>query len=175
MESIKDLVNQAMTEKGNDLPAESKKALEKVLIDVLEHDMTPAEAMGFGQEMLDFAYHHAYSLFEAGKHKEALGIFMWLKTLEPLKYLYLFGVAACYHHLKDYANAVGDYMMCSMIEPENPEPDFYAADCFISLKINDCAVMFLETCLKKGKGNPKYNQIHEIASMTLKTLKGENK
>jgi type III secretion system low calcium response chaperone LcrH/SycD len=175
MESIKDIVNQAIAEKGNDLPAESKKALEKMFIDIFENDAPPAEAMGFGQEMLDFAYHHAYSLFEAGKHKEALCIFIWLKTLEPLTYRYLFGVAACYHHLKEYANATGDYMMCAVIETDNPEPDFYAADCFISLHINECAIMFLETCLKKGKKNPKHNQIHEIASMTLKTLKGEIK
>lgn len=171
MESIKDMLKQIIAEKGNEIPAEAQKPVEDLFINIFDNDMTPREAMGFGQDILDFAYQHGYKLFEGGKYEEALPIFLWLRMLEPLTYRYVFSVAACYHYLKDYDSAFGQYLMASMIDPENPEPDFYASDCCLSTQSNEMAVMFLEKSLAKSEGKPEYNKIHETSLLTLNNLK----
>lgn len=173
MGTVQDAVRKAIAERGNEIPESAKKAAEDLFTNIYEKGMSPGEAMGFDPKMLDFAYQHAYKLFESGKYEEALPIFIWLRTLEPFSYRYVFSVAACHHYMKNYDGAIGQYVMCSAIDPENPEPEFYASDCFQALNAPEVAITFLENSLRKGMDDPKYDKIHEFARLTLEKLKNE--
>lgn len=168
--TVHDFIKEAMNKNAASLSPDKQAALEKVMLKVLEDGMSPGEAMGFNKQTYDFAYDHAYQLFTAGKYKEALGVFVWLKTMQPTNYLYAFNIAACYHYTKDYDNAIRQYLMSALLEPDNPEPYFYVANCFLSANNEPCAIMYLKETLARTKDKPKYEEMNKLAGMALDGL-----
>ncbi len=59
------------------------------------------------------------------------------------------GIAACFHMLKEYKNAVQAYMICAMLDPENPIPHFHASDCYVEMKDNLSAIISLDLAVQR--------------------------
>lgn len=172
MVNAQELIQKTIDRSGKNIPEEAKEGLKDVFTKMYEQGMSPREAMGFGKDMIDFAYQYAYSSFQTGKYKDALNVFIWLRTLEPLTYNYVFGVATCYHRLEMYGKAIGQYALCAGIETDNPEPCLYMAQCFFALNTPEGAVPFLKEAIARAEGKSQYARTDEIAHMLLRKIEG---
>lgn len=173
MATTQEIIKEVMEGKGAAIPENRKKAYEELMENIFENGMSPREAMGIGEGFVESAYLCGHTLFQSGKYNDAICVFKWLRMVEPFVYRYPFGIAACYHNLKDYQKAIGYYTMAASLDGENPEPYFYMADCFIMLNLNDGAVILLEKAIPIAKDKPKFASIYERSQMILKGLLAE--
>lgn len=131
MEDIKKRVERALEHLGDKVSPKIKKSVEKVILDIYEKNMTPLEAMEAKPELVEAIYQQGYLAFQSGKYKDALAIFSFLRTLDLESYRYSFAIGACYQYLKDYSNAIANYILASQFDFTNPTPYFYMYDCFM--------------------------------------------
>ena len=81
-------------------------------------------------------YNLAAAKCQTGDFRGALAFFQLLVIVELTNPLYLKGLAGCYHHLDNYAEALSLYIEAYHLEQvQQLECLFYAANCL--LKLND--------------------------------------
>jgi type III secretion system low calcium response chaperone LcrH/SycD len=140
---------------------------------VFTQGMSPKEAMGVSDGVLENIYAQAYRLYNTGKYIEATHLFRMLIMLNSLESKYILGLAACFHMLKEYDNAIQTYTMCSVIDPESPVPHYHSSDCFIQMKDYLSAMVCLEMTITHAGNKPDYAKIKERAQMSLESLKNQ--
>lgn len=149
--------------------------LNKVVEKVLKGGMLVKDAMGLNDTVVEGIYAQAYRLYNTGKYIEASHLFRMLVTMNPMESKYTLGLAACFHMLKEYRNAVQAYTICSLIDPENPVPHYHASDCYIQMKDPLSAIVALEMTIKRAGDKKEYAAIKDRAKMTLEGVKKEFK
>ena len=127
--------------------------------------------MHLTDEYVENIYAQAYRLYNTGKYDEAMHLFRVLIMMNSMEPKYMMGLAASYHMLKDYVNAIQTYMMCSVFDPSNPIPHYHSADCFIQMKDFFSAMMSLELTIERAGSDPRYATIKERAKLSLERLK----
>ncbi len=119
-------------------------------------------------------YRIACNLYKSGKYKEAIPFFMLLGATNAKDYRYLIAIAACYHMLKSYSEAAPAYTIASVLDPDNPYPQYHLADCFIRMHENVGAYVALEMAITRCKKNPrKYKGLMDRVNALLNKLKKE--
>ncbi len=93
-----------------------------------------------------------------------------LNAMEPK---YTLGLAACFHMLKEYYNAIQTYTMSAALDPENPVPHYHSSDCFIQMKDYLSAMICLELAISKAGNKPEYAKMKERAQLSLESLKNQ--
>ncbi len=149
--------------------------LSQVIDKVLKGGMLVKDAMGLNETVVEGIYAQAYRLYNTGKYIEASHLFRMLIAINPTEAKYTLGLAACFHMLKEYRNAVQAYTICGLIDPENPVPHYHASDCYIQLKDILSAIVALEITIKRSGEKKEYTTIKDRARMTLEGLKKEFK
>lgn len=150
-----------------------KQALGDVTKKVLTQGMSPKEAMGVGNGVLESIYAQAYRLYNTGKYIEATHLFRMLIMMNSLEPKYILGLAACFHMLKEYDNAIQTYTICSIIDADNPIPHYHSSDCFIQMKDYLSAMICLEMTVTHAGDKSEYAKIKERAQMSLESLKNQ--
>ena len=148
-----------------------KEAFGDITKKMLTQGMSPKEAMGINDGLLESIYAQAYRLYNTGKYIEATHLFRLLVMMNSLESKYILGLGACFHMLKEYDNAIQTYTMCSVIDPESPIPYYHSSDCFIQMKDYLSAMVCLEMTISHAGDKPEYTKIKERAQMSLESLK----
>jgi type III secretion system low calcium response chaperone LcrH/SycD len=133
--------------------------------------MSPKEAMGISNSYLENIYAQAYRLYNTGKYTEAAHLFRILIMFNAMEPKYMLGLAACFHMLKEYVNAIQTYTMCSALDPQNPIPHYHSSDCFIQMKEYLSAMLSLELAIDRAGDKPEYAKMKERAQLSLESLK----
>ena len=133
--------------------------------------MSPKEAMGVSSGYLENVYAQAYRLYNTGKYGEAIHLFRILVMFNAMEPKYMLGLAACSHMLKDYADAVQQYTMCSALDPQNPIPHYHCSDCCIQMKEYLSAMLYLELTIERCGDKQEYAKMKERAQLSLESLK----
>lgn len=147
------------------------KAFGEIASKMFKEGMTPKEAMGVNNGYLENVYAQAYRLYNTGKYVEATHLFRILIMLNPMEPKYMLGLAACFHMLKEYNNAIHTYTMCSALDSQTPIPHYHSSDCFIQMKDYLSAMICLELAIDQAKDKPEYAKMKERAQMSLESLK----
>lgn len=135
----------------------------------------PKEVVHLDDKQMEFLYTHAYGLFQGGKFKEAIPIFRLLHSLDPAGFRYIFALAACHHHIKDYDIAILYYFNAAKIERKNSSIFYYLYDCFAHQNKMDEAEDVLREAIATAEGQPKFNNIKQRAVLELSRLEKNKK
>lgn len=146
-------------------------ALHEMTDKIIKQGLPPKDAMGFSSQLLEGIYAQAYRLYNTGKYVEATHLFRMLILFDPTEAKYVLGLAASFHMLKEYKNAIQTYMMCAVLDPQSPLPHYHSSDCFIQLKDNLSAMLSLELAIKKAAERPEYAKLKERALLSLDSIK----
>lgn len=138
---------------------------------MLKQGMVPKDALGINESYLENVYAQAYRLYNTGKYTEATHLFRILIMLNAMEPKYMLGLAACFHMLKEYGNAIQTYTMCAALDPHNPIPHYHTSDCFIQMKDYLSAMISLELAIKLAGDKPDYAKLKERAQLSLESLK----
>ncbi|MDP1879844.1 MAG: tetratricopeptide repeat protein, partial [Parachlamydiaceae bacterium] len=98
------------------------KAFDKLTKTMFIEGKTPQAALEINAEILENMYAQAYRLYNTGKYKEAIHLFRMLIMMNSMEPKYALGLAACFHMLKEFKDAVQTYMLCLILDPNNPIP-----------------------------------------------------
>jgi tetratricopeptide (TPR) repeat protein len=86
----------------------------------------------------------------------------------------MFGVASCHHQLEEYRDAAGAYAIALSIEPLNPMPAYYLADCYYHLEFKSEAKEALELTVELCQQDEKFKVIREQSKLLLNKLEDHN-
>lgn len=150
-----------------------EKAFGEVAKKVFTQGMNPKDAMGVSNSVLESIYAQAYRLYNTGKYIDAVHLFRMLVIMNATEPKYILGLAACFHMLKEYDNAIQTYTTCSVIDAQNPVPYYHCSDCFIQMKDYISAMISLEMTIKHAGEKPEFARIKERAQMSLESLKNQ--
>lgn len=166
-------IKKATEEIGADIGKEKIKEFQNVGNKVTQKNMTPKDAMGLTDAMVEGIYGQAYRLYNNGKYRDASQLFRLLIMLNTTEPKYAMGLAACYHMLKDYRSAVDTYTIVGLVDPESPIPFYHASDCYIQMGDSVSALIALEMALKRAGEKPEFQTLRDRALMTIESLKKE--
>jgi len=167
-EMIETVIGKMDTSEYSEEQIEMNRAL---LSDIYVEGKAPFEAMGLNQNTLNAIYTHGYNMFQTGNIKQAIEIFQFLDFICPQDAKYSFGMASCYHILKDYDNAIKYYYLAGYKDRLGPVPFFHAADCFLQLELYDSAIAALAEVLHRAGDDPLFKHIVQRSKLLLETCK----
>lgn len=166
-------VRKAVEEMSQGLEPEQVENLQKLASKVVGHGVTPRDAIGLDDQMIEGIYAQAYRLYNTGKYKEASQLFRLLIMLNGAEPKYALGLAACFHMAKDYETAAEAYNNCGILDNNNPIPHYHASDCYLQMGDKVSAMIALEMAVKRSRDKPEYAQLKDRALMTIESLKQE--
>lgn len=138
---------------------EVRQAFSELSHKMMKQGMTTQEATGMDSKFLEGLYAQAYRLYNTGKYVEAGHMFRSLILLNSMESKYILGLAACFHMLKEYKNAVQTYTICSVIDPQDPLPYYHSSDCFAQMKDHLSAMLYLELTINAAGDRPEYSKL----------------
>ena len=93
----------------------------------------PLNALQFSNEDLENLYGLAYHCYQAKDLEKAKDLFHQLVLSKPLEKKYWMGFAASYQCKGDFLEALKGWAMAALLDHEDPNPHFYASECYLSL------------------------------------------
>ncbi len=97
--------------------------------------------IGMDEERLEILYAVAYSLYNGGKFADAVKVFRALCVYDGTQVRFWLGLGGCLQQLGHLEDAAEVYAMgATMSGLKDPEPMFYAAQCFLKLKRREDAI-----------------------------------
>jgi len=164
-------LKKAVDELGEKEAKEQQKNFENLSRDVVEKGLLPKNALGMSDNLIEGIYGQAYRLYNTGKYKDASQLFRMLIMLDATEPKYPMGLAACFHMMKEYQNAINTYALCGIIDPENPVPHYHASDCYLQMNDPISAIIALEMAIKRAGKRNEYQALKDRALMTLEALR----
>jgi len=171
MKAEEEKVKQGLKKVGQSIKENTKKVLPDIAQTLIHTGKLPREVFKISDGKIEEMYSQAYHLYNTGKYKQAIQLFRLLILINADNPKYVMGVAACFHMMKEYKNAVESYTFCAILEPENPIPLFHASDCFIQSGDKFSALVALEMAVKKAGNSPQYQVLKDRALMTIEGLR----
>lgn len=169
------VVKKATEEMADRIGKESFEGQETIVKQLISHGVAPKDVMGLNDAMVEGIYGQAYRLYNTGKYKDAIQLFRLLIMLNASEPKFLMGIAACYHMLKEYDNAVGAYTLCGVIDPDNPVPYYHVSDCYLKMEDKRSALVSLEFALRRVGEKPEFSIIKDRIIRSIDSLKKEIK
>lgn len=167
----KEQVKKAVQNLGTGIAREHGKEMDKISKEALMQQMLPKNALGLSDAMVEGVYSQAYRLYNTGKYKDASQLFRLLIMIDSTSSKYAMGLAACFHMMKEYSNAISTYALCAIIDPESPIPHYHVSDCYIQMKDSLSAIISLEMAIKRAGNKPQYQALIDRSLMTIESLK----
>lgn len=173
-EGAKQQMRKEMLDLGASKAQEMAEGYNEAMGKMFHQGMAPKDALGMNAQVLESIYAQAYRLYNTGKYVEAIHLFRVLILLNTAEAKYTLGLAACFHMMKEYQNAIQAYTMCSVIDLTSPLPYYHISDCFIQMKDSLSAMISLQMALEKAGERAEYAKLKERASLTLESLKAQS-
>lgn len=165
------LIEQAISSLSRPLQGEERGRLKQALLQAANKGGSLAAALPTNEQLREEIYAQGYYLFQAGSYEKALPLFQcahWLNTSSPD---YLFAIAACHHHLKQYAQAAAHYMQAGILDANNPFPRIHLHDCFLKQNLPSAALEPLEEAITiMEKDCKKYAKLLEKAKLEKQAI-----
>ena len=118
-------------------------------------------------ELIEESYHFCKHK-EWDKCKEALA---YLIFFEPTRQIHYLRLGALLLQLNEFENALQIFEMASALNPHDPRPILYAADCFLELnRLEEAKTAFL-CCIELSHNKPEYNDMYDLALQAIKDIK----
>ncbi len=167
---MKQLIHAAVQEVKGNAPPETLAMIEETLFKTQVLGYSPKEAMGIPEDWLEEVYLIGYNFFQSGKYERALTIFHLLALLvagrDPR---FTFAIAASYHHMKQYPDAISYYMLYQILDLANPLSYYHIFDCFKNMDNPYLAIKALKTAKELANKDPKYAQLLAKIDLELTT------
>lgn len=178
MKSDQNQVKKSTEEMGAKLSKEPvgkgmRKNYSKTAQNLIEKGFIPKDALGLSDQMVEGIYGQAYQLYQTGRYNDAIQLFRLLIMINSTEPKYAFGLAACFHMMKEYKIAAETYSICALIDIQSPVPHYHASDCYLQMKDNISALVALELAVKRAGQKTEYKALKDRALLTIETLKKE--
>lgn len=157
----------------NDVAGKQLESTLSLMFDGMKKGIMPKQVLNLGEDKIESLYTQAYTMYNQGKYKEASYLFFILMSIDPTVAKHVMGCAACFHRQQMYQKAAELYILCSSLDPENPLPDFHAADCHIKLQLPPLAAMHLKNVIERARDNPDHAVVKERAIIMLDAIEKE--
>lgn len=141
----------------------------------VEEGKTFQELLGIEEESMDSFYQKARSLLEAGRHRDAGDVFIFLTTLNPFVSAYWLGLGMCEQFEEEYKQALIAYSMASIGDRTNPTPLYYAAACHHACGDISRALTSLESAIEVADDHENYAEIKSRAQSAQSILSHKNR
>lgn len=123
--------------------------------------------------MIEKYYEKGYNQYKAGRYKQAVPFFQMLTVLNPKQTKYVMALAACFHMLKEYEEAITYYTLAAMFDDLNPLPQYHMAGCLIKLDQPLGAMIALEMGIQRSEGKARFKAICDRMKMMKESLHKE--
>lgn len=143
---------------------------QQLILHLLKQGIISKESLHLDEDNVKKLYERAYQLYSAGKYREAKGLFAFLLLFDSTDYNFIYGMATCCLMLKDYGEAARGYIQCGIVDPDNPMPYFYAADCYLQNNDLISACVALRIVIKRAQHKPEYVELTHRTQLTLDAL-----
>ena len=173
METIREQIKKKIESMQGQASPKELRMQEEALIKILEEGKPVHEAIGVSKQSLEYMYSHAYSLYNAAKYEQAKQIFYILNFLDEQDARFPYGVAACYHMMKNHTNALAMYLSCLMREPDNPILFWHIADCYSQMGKKVTALITLRMCVRQASKDPSFEPLKIRAEREFLVLERE--
>lgn len=159
-------------DKSFKLSKKAKKKLENLQLikKELSEGKTGQEVLGIAESEMEELYQGAYLLFEHGKYLDAADAFLFLVTMNPLKYPYWLGLGMSLQLNGEFEGAVSAYEMASMAKIHDPVPYFYLAKCLFALHERESTLQALELAIENCDDSEEYAELKNQAIKAKKLL-----
>ncbi|MEM1282654.1 MAG: SycD/LcrH family type III secretion system chaperone [Chlamydiota bacterium] len=171
MKREQEQVSKSAEEVADKISDDVSEKFEEAAENVVKKGILPKDAMGMDDQMLEGIYGQAYRLYNTGKYEEAGQIFRLLIMVNSMEPKYTMGLSACFHMLKEYKMAIEGYTLCSIIDPDNPIPQYHSADCYMNTGDEVSAVIALKMAIKRAGKRPEFSTLVDRAKLMLESLK----
>jgi type III secretion system low calcium response chaperone LcrH/SycD len=105
-------------------------------------------------------YASAYSLYETSQYSQAGDIFLQLIFSNSFEQKYWRGLAASRQMESKFEEALHAWSLVALLVEQDPLPHFYAAECFISLKNKEEALIALLAAEERLKDDGQSHLLH---------------
>lgn len=156
--SIEEIIDQKVNKLAN-CTEEDKSQVKSIITGIVATGQAPMQAMDFPEEQVEFLYSCAKELYEFEQYKDANQTFFYLSNLNPQDPRFSFGLAATFHKMKDFKNALHHYLVTAVKDPENPFPWFHAADCYMQTRLPTAASLMLAKAAEIAQNRPEYENL----------------
>lgn len=173
MKSEQQQIKKATEQIGKEIKSDQQALFEASVQRATRKGATPKDALGLTDAMVEGIYGQAYRLYNTGKYREAIQLFRMLIMINSTEPKYAMGLAACFHMLKEYKNAVNTYAVLAVIDANNPISFYHASDCYIHLNDPTSAIIALEMAIIRAGTKPEFRTLKDRAILTLEGLKKE--
>lgn len=166
-------IKKATEHTGAQISSDKAKHYSQTRDKMMKQAVTPKEAMGLSDSMVEGIYGQAYRLYNTGKYKDASQLFRLLIMLNSTEPKYALGLAACFHMLKEYKSAIQMYTLCGIMDPSTPIPYYHSSDCFLQMNDKVSALVSLEMAVKRSGEKAEFRTLKDRALLTIESLKKE--
>lgn len=146
-----------------------QQAAQEIIRKVIVEGKTIQEAAGISATLLEDIYSIAYAYYNQGKYKEAVSLFHFLASTSP-SYKFVLGLAASHHQMGSYSDAISGFLLALHIEPEDPTPAYYVADCFLRQNNLQGADDFLAVTIEMAEDKQAFSTLKERCVLIRKSL-----
>ncbi len=122
---------------------------------------------------LEEFYDKGHALYKAGRYKEALPFFSLLTVAHVKEPRYVMAKGATLHMMKEYYSAGQCYNICSILDPDNPIPQYHLADCCLHMNNQIGAYIALQMALTRCKKNARHKTLQDRVEVMIRRLEKE--
>jgi len=133
--------------------------VEAVVEAVLTKGLPLYEVRGLTTEHLEALYAIAYSRYQADLYEEAEKIFLVLCVYDHMSARYWLAAGATQVQLKKYKEAIFSFASCCALDPENPTPFYYFANCQVAVGDQRTAAEAYDLAILLSGDKPQYQDI----------------
>ncbi|WP_068469095.1 SycD/LcrH family type III secretion system chaperone [Candidatus Protochlamydia phocaeensis] len=155
---------------ASNLNASLQSNKKRLINHLIEQGIISQQTLNLTKEHLKKLYERAYQLYSAGKYKDAKALFAVLLVFNQSDVNFIYGFATCCFMLKEYELAANSYLQCGSLDPANPLPYFYAADCFLHQSDLASACVALRMVVKRANEKSEYAELKQRAQLILGAL-----
>ncbi|NGX61239.1 MAG: Chaperone protein SicA [Chlamydiae bacterium] len=131
--------------------------LDDFIPNILLKSETFQEAFGVLNAEMEVLYKEAYDFYQEDRYHDALTVFRWLVVLNPYKYDFWMGLGAAQQLLSQSEKALHAYAAAALLDCENPDPHFYAHECYVEMGEKEEAEKALELSNQRKTGKAANN------------------
>ena len=149
-----------------DISSEEYAALHDQIVAQLASGGSLGQLNGVTADECEALYSLGYGLYEKGRYADALKVLSYLVALNHTEHRYLVALGATAQALGKHADALQQYMAATMLDPLEPAPVFYAAQCLNDMGQLDAALQSCDLALAMCKPDT-----HAVLAERAQTLR----
>ena len=148
----------------------------ETIVNSLAHGATIGDVCNISDTQIESLYALAYNLYGSGNFADANTLFQSLCLYRQNDQRFWMGLGGCRQAQEDYKGAIDAYSIAGVVASlADPEPFFFASQCYIRLGDKENAIAGLKGLLTLGDPatHPEHKLCHDKAQVLLDMLTKE--